>query len=129
MCRKRFATMVLMPLLVAPQNHANHQLQPSELDSLQTFADGLATRHCYEMTFPALLAGLEDFTTVTEPEIADAVRALHAAGERSEGAGATGLAGLTKLAPRLAGKTCAIIMSGGNIDEDLWQRLLAGDHA
>ena len=34
-------------------------------DSADTFADGLATRSCYDLTFPALCEGLTDFVTVS----------------------------------------------------------------
>lgn len=85
--------------------------------SAQTFADGLATRSAYALTFPALLEGLADFVTVTDDEIADALRALlRTTHSLVEGAGAAGLAGLRKLAPRLAGQRVGIIVSGGNID-------------
>lgn len=96
-------------------------------DSADTFADGLATRECYEMTFPALCEGLADFVTVTEAEIAAAVRLyIRGASCLAEGAGATGLAGAVKLAPKLAGKRVGVIVSGGNIDIDVLQSVLSG---
>jgi threonine dehydratase len=91
--------------------------------SADTFADGLATRHCYEMTFGALCEGLAGFVTVSEPELAEAVRILlRTTHNLAEGAGAAGLAGLRKLP--LAGKTVAIILSGGNIDAATLARVL-----
>ena len=47
---------------------------PLQKSSADTFADGLATRNCYDFTFAALRAGLCDFVTATEAELADAVR-------------------------------------------------------
>jgi threonine dehydratase len=85
--------------------------------SADTIADGLATRNCHELTFPALCEGLTDFITVSEEEIADAVRwMLRYTHNLAEPAGAAGLAGLRRLAPALAGKRVAIILSGANID-------------
>lgn len=82
-----------------------------------TFADGLATRATYDASFPALRAGLADFITVDDAAIAAAIRLyLSATHNLAEGAGAAGLAGLCKLAPSLAGKTVAVILSGANID-------------
>jgi threonine dehydratase len=79
----------------------------------------------YAMTFPALCEGLTDFVTVTETEIADAIRLLHETAEtNAEGAGAAGLAGLRKLG--LAGKRVAIVVSGSNIDDELLRRVLDG---
>jgi threonine dehydratase len=90
-----------------------------------TFADGLATRSTYELTFPALLEGLADFITITDAEIADAVRTyLRTTHTLVEGAGATGLAGLLALRERLAGQRVGIIASGGNIDEATLRRVM-----
>lgn len=95
-----------------------HAGRPLGKDSANTIADGLATRSCYEFTFAALRQGLHDFITVSEPALAEAVRALlRTTHNLAEAAGAAGLAGLCKLAPQLAGKTVAIFLSGGNIDE------------
>jgi len=85
--------------------------------SADTFADGLATRTAYSLTFPALQAGLSDFVLVSEGEIAEAVRILlRTTHNVAEGAGAAGLAGLRKLRGRLAGRKVAVILSGGNMD-------------
>ena len=83
-----------------------------------TFADGLATRSTYALTFPALCEGLADFITVTDAEIARAVRLLlRTTHSLVEGAGATGLAGLIALNDRLAGQRVGVVISGGNIDQ------------
>lgn len=96
-------------------------------DSADTFADGLATRHCYDMTFGPLREGLTDFVTLTESEIAAAIRMyLRCTHNLAEGAGAAGLGGLCKLADRLAGRQVAVILSGSNIDEAVLARVLCG---
>lgn len=90
-----------------------------------TFADGVATRTTYDFTFEALRDGLADFVTVTDAEIADAMRlALRATHTLVEPAGAVGLAALRNLAPTLAGRTVAIIFSGGNVDETTLRRVV-----
>ena len=102
-----------------------HARTPLTKASADTFADGLATRMSYELTFPALCEGLADFVTVTDTEIADALRTLRRiTGTAPEGAGAAGLAGLRKLG--LSGQTVAIVISGANIDADVLQRVLEG---
>jgi threonine dehydratase len=99
-----------------------------QLDKAETFADGLATRSTYEMTFPALLDGLADFVTVTDAEIADAMRMLlRTTHSMVEPAGAAGLAGLRKLAPKLEGKRVGIVLSGANVDSPTLQRVLSGE--
>ena len=93
-----------------------------------TFADGLATRSSYELTFPALREGLADFITVTDTEIANAMRLLlRSTHSLVEGAGAAGMAGLLALRERLAGQRVGSSLSGGNIDEATLTRVLNGD--
>ena len=102
--------------------HAGHQIAKDRAD---TFADGLATRSAYELTFPALREGLTDFITVTDAEIATAVRALlRTTHSLVEGAGAAGVAGAYKLRERLAGKRVGVILSGANIDAATLIRVL-----
>lgn len=90
-----------------------------------TFADGLATRNVYEQTFPALQAGLSDFVTVSDAEIAEAMRMLmRSTHNMVEGAGAAGLAGVMKMRPAMEGLTIGIVLSGANIDESTLRRVL-----
>lgn len=99
--------------------------EPRSIERADTIADGLATRSCYPQTFEALRQGLAGFVTVTEAEIAAAIRAyLAGAHSLAEGAGAAGLAGLRRLAPELAGKRVAVILSGANIDYELLERVV-----
>ena len=97
-------------------------------ESADTFADGLATRNAYEMTFPALLEGLAGFVLVSEGEMAEAVRVLlRTTHNLAEGAGAAGLAGLMKLRGNLAGRKVGILLSGGNIDRETLRRVFSGE--
>lgn len=102
--------------------------KPMQTERADTFADGLATRSTYEMTFQSLLDGLADFVTVTDAEIADAMRMLlRTTHTMVEPAGAAGLAGLRKLAAQLEGKRVGIVISGGNVDALTLRRVLAGE--
>ncbi|HEX6049122.1 MAG TPA: threonine/serine dehydratase [Gemmatimonadaceae bacterium] len=102
-----------------------HAREPRTVPVANTFADGLATRSTYAMTFPALCEGLTDFITVTDGEIAEAVRLLmRTTHSLVEGAGAAGLAGLLALRERLAGQRVGVVASGGNIDEATLRRVI-----
>jgi threonine dehydratase len=102
-----------------------HAGRPITTASADTFADGLATRSVYAMTFEPLRQGLAEFVTVEEAEIAEAVRMLLSTTHNlAEGAGATGLAGLLDLRERLAGTRVAIIVSGGNLDARTLRRVM-----
>ena len=101
--------------------------RPIPSASANTIADGLATRSVYEATFGPLCEGVADFVTVTDAEIAEALRViLSTTHNLVEGAGAAGLAGLMKLRERLAGRTVAIVLSGSNIDHDTLARVMGG---
>jgi len=102
--------------------HAGRPLSKATAD---TIADGLATRNCYDFTFPPLLEGLTDFITVTDTEIAGAIRAyLSTTHNLAEAAAAASLAGLLELGGRLAGKTVGIILSGSNIDAETLKKVV-----
>jgi threonine dehydratase len=96
-----------------------------ETPSAATFADGIATRKPPALTFPALRDGLAGFVTADDGQIAAALRLLlRTTHNLAEGAGAAGLAGLFALREELAGKTVAVVISGGNIDQDTLRRVL-----
>jgi threonine dehydratase len=104
-----------------------HAGRPLTKASADTFAEGLATRSTYELTFEALREGLTDFITVTEEELAEAIRiCLRYTHNLAEASGAAGLSGARKLRERLSGKRVGIILSGGNIDEASLRRVLCG---
>ncbi len=85
---------------------------------VKTMAEGIATGRAYEMTFDTLHAGLKQFVTVSEDEIYQAIRDyIRITHNVPEGAGAAGLAGLRKLAPKLAGQHVAVVMCGGNLSQ------------
>ncbi len=88
-----------------------------ETESADTFADGLATRVPFEMTFNIIREGISDIVTVSEEEIKASIRLLlETTHNLAEGAGAAPLAAALKLRDRLRGKKVVIILSGGNID-------------
>jgi threonine dehydratase len=92
----------------------------------ETFAEVVATRTTYDLTFPALQEGLAGFVTVTDAEIAESLRTIVSLTHNLvEGAGAMGFAALPKLADRLAGKRVGIVFCGGNIDSGMLRRVLA----
>lgn len=110
----------------APAIHDSwHAGQRRTTPTAHTFADGLATRATYDLTWEPLRDGLAGFVTATEAELAAAVRLyIRATHNLAEGAGAAGLAGLVKLRDELAGKTVAVILSGSNIDAATLRRVI-----
>jgi threonine dehydratase len=97
-------------------------------DSADTFADGLATRVPAEMTQEIINRAVDEIVTVSEAEMAAAIRhLLFHTHNLAEGAGAAALAAALQLRTRLAGKRVAIILSGGNIDAVTLRRVLQGE--
>lgn len=93
---------------------------------MKTEAEGLATRVAFELPQRMLWEMLDDFVLVTEEEIRQAVR-LYAEAARTlaEGAGAASLAGALKTREEHAGRTIALVLSGGNVTVEQLRRALA----
>jgi threonine dehydratase len=90
-----------------------------------TFAEGMATRVTFDLTFGILKQELDDIVLLSEDELAEGVRlALRATHNLAEGAGAAPLMAAMKLRDRLAGKKVVCVMSGGNIDRATLTRIL-----
>src|SRR5207253_464256 len=86
------------------------------IESVATLADGLAGQ-IDEDALDIGRHGLDDIVTLSEDEIAQAIRWLagkHAVRAEGAGACATGAVLLKKLAIRTP---CAVVVSGGNIDD------------
>lgn len=102
-----------------------HAKRPVHTDRAATFAEGVATRQPYELTYSTLCEGLADFVTVTDAELAEAIRTiLSRTHQLVEGAGAVGFAGALKLRDKLRGQRVGIIFSGANIDTAVLRRVL-----
>jgi threonine dehydratase len=95
-------------------------------ESAGTFAEGMATRVTFDLTFDILKRGLADVVTLSEAELEDGVRlALRATHNLAEGAGAAPIAAAWKRRAALAGRTIVCVMSGGNLDSGTLRRILA----
>ena len=109
----------------AAQHDSWHAREPRTTERANTFAEGVATRSTYELTFPALVEGLAGFVTLSDAEIAEGVRMiLSTTHNLVEGAGAMGVMGAMKLRERLTGKRVAVAFCGGNLDSGVLRRIL-----
>ena len=91
-----------------------------------TFAEGIATRTTFDLTFEILRKHLDDIVTLEEEELREGIRlALRTTHNLAEGAGAASLAAAMKLRDQLAGKTVVCVMSGGNITNEMLQQILS----
>jgi len=82
-----------------------------------TFAEGVATRTTYDLTYGILKAELDEVVTLEEDELRTALReALQRTHNLVEGAGAASIAAARQYGPALVGKEVVCVMSGGNAD-------------
>jgi threonine dehydratase len=82
-----------------------------------TIADGLRATQPGELTFPINAALLEDLVTVEDAAIVQAMRLCFTRLKLvAEPSGAVALAALLTGAVKTAGRTTAVVLSGGNID-------------
>ena len=100
--------------------------QPISTDSADTLADGVAVRVPDEDALEVILQHAARVVTVSEQQIADAVRIyFNDTHHVIEGAGASTLAALIKEKSRMKGMRVGVIASGGNIDSVLFQGILS----
>jgi threonine dehydratase len=97
-----------------------------EIENVPTLADGLAGQ-IDDDALDLGVNGLDGIATVTEEEIGAAIAWLaREHDQRVEGAGACGVAAI--LSGKMKPETpCAVVVSGGNIDEGKWRSLLTSD--
>jgi threonine dehydratase len=92
-------------------------------NSADTLADGMATRVPDQEALEVIVKGAARITLVSDDEVAAAVRAYWTDTHNlAEGAGAAALAAATKERLQLKGRKVGLVLSGGNIDFELFRR-------
>ncbi len=95
------------------------------LQSVSTFADGIAVKHPGDNTFNLIRKYVDDVVTVSEDEIATAILTLMEKQKLvSEGAGAVGVAAVMFDKLPVKGKKVVCVVSGGNIDVNILSRVV-----
>ena len=96
-------------------------------NSAATFADGMACRVPHPEALAIMLEGAARIVRVSEDEIAAAMRAYYEDTHNlTEGAGAAALAALMQEKDAMRGKRVGLVLSGGNIDREVYAEVLAG---
>jgi threonine dehydratase len=97
-------------------------------NSSNTLADGMATRVPDAEALAIIRKGASHIVQVTDDEVAQAVRAYWTDTHNlAEGAGAAALAAALQEKAKLRGKRVGLILTGGNIDFDLFQKWIASE--
>lgn len=96
------------------------------LDSVSTFADGIAVKHPGDLTYQLCEKYVDEVVTVTDDEIATAILALIEQQKMvSEGAGAVAVAACMFGKIDTKGKKVVCVVSGGNIDVNILSRVIS----
>lgn len=95
------------------------------LESVSTFADGIAVKSPGELTFDLIRKYVDDIVTVSEDETAAAILALIEKQKLiAEGAGAVSVAAALFEKVPVRGKKTVCLVSGGNIDVNILSRVI-----
>jgi threonine dehydratase len=94
----------------------------------QTIADGARTLSLGAVTWPIVQRGVEDIVEVPEATIAEATRLLFRnANLKAEPTGALAVGATLLSRERFAGQRICCVVSGGNVDEEIYAAILRGE--
>ncbi len=89
-------------------------------------ADGMACRLPDEQALAIILHEVDDIVAVSDDEVAEAMRVYFSDTHNvAEGAGAAPLAAALQRRETLAGRSLGLVLSGGNVDRELFARVIA----
>ena len=90
-------------------------------------ADGMAVRTPVLEALEAMRGKVARTVEVSDAQVAEAMRVLFSDTHNvAEGAGAAGVAALLADGDRVRGRRIGVVLSGGNVDRDVFARVLAG---
>jgi threonine dehydratase len=93
-------------------------------------ADGMACRTPVPEALDIIRSGVDRVIEVTDDQIEEAMRAIYDDTHNvAEGAAAAGLAALLSERERMRGRTVGIVLTGANVDAELFTRALTGSVA
>lgn len=99
---------------------------PVEAAVTTRLADGMACRVVEPAALELILRGVDRIVQVTDAEIASAMKLLFECTHNvAEGAGAAATAAVAQETARIAGRRVGIVLSGANVDRELFAEVLA----
>jgi threonine dehydratase len=102
--------------------------RPVSTAAAETIADGMACRTPDADAVSIIASGASHIVTVQDHEIRAAMRHLFSDTHNvAEGAGAAALAAILQDRARIAGRRVAAVLSGGNVDREVFAQVLAGN--
>lgn len=112
----------------APASYESWQAgEPLVSSRCETFAGGVATSYPGHYTFEYWKRSVEHLHLVSDDDLVDAAMVmLRETGHLPEGAGAAALAGVLQDPGRYEGRSVVVLLSGGNAEPLIWERLAEG---
>ena len=99
--------------------------RPVSHDSTTRVADGMACRIPNEDALDQIRRGIDRLVEVSDEQIEGAMRAIYDDTHNvAEGAGAAAVAALLSERQAVAGRRVAVVITGGNVDRDVFARVL-----
>ncbi|NMM44375.1 threonine dehydratase [Rhodospirillaceae bacterium KN72] len=100
--------------------------KPVSTNTADTMADGVACRVPVDEALEIILKGADRIIRVSDDEVRDAMRWYYRDTHNiAEGAGAVPLAGLAQERALHQGKKVGVVLTGGNVDRDVYAKILA----
>ncbi len=100
-----------------------------EAPATTRLADGMACRVPDGDALEVICRYVDQVVQVTDDDVGDAMRKLFAATHNTaEGAGAAPLAAALAQREELAGRKVGLVLSGGNVDSEVFAKVLAGSN-
>jgi threonine dehydratase len=101
--------------------------EPVEAPVTTQIADGMACRAAHPEALDVMWRHVSRIVTVTDDEVAAAIRAAYDDTHNlAEGGGAAAIAAMLKEKEALRGNRVAVVMSGGNVDREVYAEVLRG---
>jgi threonine dehydratase len=101
--------------------------RPVSVDAATRIADGMACRTPNEDALARIHAGIDHVVEVTDDQIEAAMRAIYDDTHNvAEGAGAAAVAAVLAERQAITGRRVAAVITGGNVDRDVFARVLNG---
>ena len=95
------------------------------IETPKTIADGAQTQHLGNYTFPIIKRDVDDILTVTDEQLVECMRFFASRMKLVvEPTGCLGFAAARKIKAELMGQRVGVLISGGNVDLDLYCALL-----
>lgn len=101
---------------------------PIDAPATTAIADGMACRSAVPEALEIIRREVDDVIAVSDEEVASAMRLIYTSTHNvAEGAGAAALAAATQQRDRWSGKRVGVALTGGNVDADVFARVLSNE--